>query len=96
MSQTLKQAARQRAAQQFQQRREEHLAREARNRDLVLQAATALLERARVISLAEHRIAAALCELEEMTVTTVEAAALRGLEPRQVAKLKRNHREEPR
>ena len=96
MSQTLKQAARQRAAQQFQRRREEHLAREARIRDLVVEATTALLERERVIGLAEHRIAAALCELEELTVTTVEAAALCGLEPREAAKLKRNHREEQR
>ena len=50
MSQTLKQAARQRAAQQFQKRREEHLAREARIRDLVVEATTALLERERVIT----------------------------------------------
>ena len=96
MSQTLKQAARQRAAQQFQKRREEHSAREARIRDLVVEATTALLERERVIGLAEHRIAAALCELEELTVTTADAAALCGLEQREVAKLKRNHREEQR
>ncbi|MHA6523422.1 hypothetical protein [Tessaracoccus sp. G1721] len=95
MSQTLRQAARRRAAEQFQKRREEHVAREARIRDLVLEATTALLERERVTGLTEHRIAAALCELEELTVTTAEAAALCGLEPREVAKLKKNHREEP-
>lgn len=72
------------------------MAREARIMDLVVEATTALLERERVISLAEHRVAAALCELEVLTFTTAEAAALCGLEVREAAKLKRNHREDPR
>ncbi|MBB1511116.1 hypothetical protein H5399_00630 [Tessaracoccus sp. MC1627] len=96
MSQALKQVARRRAAEAFQKRREEHLAREAIIRDLVVEATTAFLERKRVISLAERRIAAALCELEELAVATAEAAALCGIEPREVVKLKRSHREEPR
>lgn len=72
------------------------MAREARIRDLVVEATTAILERERVAKLAEQRMSAALCELEGLAVSTAEAAALCGLEPREVTKLKKNHREDSR
>lgn len=89
-----KQLARLRAAQQFQKRREEHLARENRIRDLVVEATTALLEKERVVALADQRIGAALRHLEELSVPTAEAAALCGLEPRELTKFRNIPRED--
>ncbi len=92
MSQSTRSEARLKARSQLVKRQEELLAREARIRTVVLEAAAALLKRDRAVFEAETRLGQALARLtstERLPVS--EAADLCGLSAREVRRLIRGN-----
>lgn len=90
MTTNIKQQARRLAMEQFQKRRADQMAREARIRDLVIEATTAAMEREQLVTRTEQRLAAALQGLLELEVPITEVATLTGLDVREARKLTRD------
>ena len=90
MTQTDRQAARRRVIERIVKRREELAEREARIRAQVLAVSAAVLDRERAFEDAERRISEAVHQLTVNDMVPVhEAAALCGLEVREVNRLRR-------